>query len=149
MTPEEFKAALNSIRAEVAQLSELREDVAKLTEGQQRSRDMHAQTQARVDGVIKGVHESLRQDLRVVHSRMDTVVSDIRQGLREDLQLMLEPIKEKQSSHSKRIDDHETRIRTVEAKGIRRDVVLGGVSSGITIAVIEGLRFLQKMKGGG
>jgi hypothetical protein len=139
MTPEEFKTALTEIRGEVT----------KLTEGQRLSRDMHAETQARVDGVIKGVHDSLRQDLRVVHSRMDTVVSDVRQGLREDLQLMLEPVKEKQTSHSKRIDDHEARLRTVEAKGIRRDVTIGGIGAGITVALVEGLRFLSKLKGGG
>jgi hypothetical protein len=142
MTEAEFKNA-------IAQLSQVSTQIAELQAGQQRSRELHHDTQERVDGIIKGVHDSLRQDLRVVHKRMDEVVNDVRAGLREDIAMMLEPVKEKQTSHSKKIDDHETRLRVVEAKGIRRDAVIGGASSVITLAIIEGLRFLQKLKGGG
>jgi hypothetical protein len=138
LTPEQFRAAIG----------ELSQQVATLQNGQAQSRQLHQETQARIDSIVTRVHTDLRSDLRVVHSRVDGIVGDVRAGLRDDLKILLEPMQLQQVSQGKKIDDHEARLRTVESKGYKRDAGIASLSAVIMAAAIEGIRFLAKAKGG-
>jgi hypothetical protein len=81
--------------------------------------------------------------------RIDSVVTGVRDGLRDDIGLMLKPVTDKIESHGKKLDDHETRIRGLETESTRRSVYIGGGVSLAMVAVVEGVRAMLKIKGSG
>lgn len=114
---------------------------------------------------IEAIKESLLANNRLVElsleehartrGRIDDIVSDLRDGLREDIELVLKPVVDKLDGHSKKIDDHETRIRGLEKSGTKRDVMVGGgaamlgTAAGMAMGgLYEAVKTLLKVKGG-
>ena len=80
-------------------------------------------------------------------ARVDHLSDSLRAGLRSDVELMLKPVIEKQEAHSKKLDDHETRIRVVEKNDVKRQVYIGGAAGLAMAAVVEGIKAGLKMAG--
>ena len=79
--------------------------------------------------------------------RVDHLADNLRAGLRDDVELMLKPVLEKQDSHSKKLDDHENRIRVVEKNDVKRQVYIGGAAGLAMAAVVEGIKAGLKLAG--
>lgn len=86
---------------------------------------------------------------RATQGRVDNLADTLRTGLREDVELMLQPVTAKVDSHSKKLDDHETRIRGLETASTKRDVVIAGGASLAMVAIAEGVRAVYRWKTGG
>lgn len=82
-------------------------------------------------------------------ARVDGLADTLRSGLRDDVTLLIKPVADKVESHSKKLDDHETRIRGLEASGIKRDLVVGSAASLGMVAVVEAVKAVFKFKTGG
>lgn len=126
MTEAEFKAAIAALRDNTRAVNALATDVAALREGQRLSREQHKNTQERIDRIGGELGESIARHI----------------------DLAVQPMANDIASLKKTRDDHESRLRDVEKKGIKRDAVLTTGAAGVAIAVTEAIRWLFKIKTG-